>query len=126
MDYRTRRTASWELDHFCPEQVHGLPYAEASDVFLIRLLLLELCAGRALFADDDHQLMVANVMQALLPLDGFLRVPPGLRTVLSQALDSDPSERQADVAFLGQQIGDTWAAQRPSAPQSTFATGPLQ
>lgn len=88
---------SWK--YMAPEQLRGEQASPATDVWALALIVCELFAGRL---PDDGRAMVSMAMGRLhRDLEVSSAVPPGLRSVLAQALVRDAGERLPDAAALG-------------------------
>nr|WP_305794682.1 protein kinase [Myxococcus sp. CA051A] len=82
-----------KINYLSPEQVHGHPVDQRSDIFLLGLLLYEMLAGRRLFEGTTPHIIHAlgNFDErALEPLPG---VPAPLWALLLRALAAQPAAR---------------------------------
>ncbi|TQF14951.1 serine/threonine protein kinase, partial [Myxococcus llanfairpwllgwyngyllgogerychwyrndrobwllllantysiliogogogochensis] len=82
-----------KINYLSPEQVHGRPVDQRSDIFLLGLLLYEMLAGRRLFEGTTPHIIHAlgNFDErALEPLPG---VPAPLWALLLRALAAQPAAR---------------------------------
>ncbi|MFY2558448.1 protein kinase domain-containing protein [Corallococcus terminator] len=82
-----------KINYLSPEQVHGRPLDQRSDIFLLGLLLFEMLAGRRLFEGTTPQIIHALGSfdeRTLEPLPG---VPAPLWALLLRALAANPSAR---------------------------------
>jgi len=82
-----------KINYLSPEQVHGRPVDQRSDIFLLGLLLYEMLAGRRLFEGTTPQIIHALGSfdeRTLEPLPG---VPGPLWALLVRALAANPAAR---------------------------------
>ncbi|MCP3059061.1 protein kinase [Myxococcus sp. K38C18041901] len=82
-----------KINYLSPEQVHGRPVNQRSDIFLLGLMLYEMLAGKRLFEGSTPQIIHALGSfdeRALEPLPG---VPAPLWDLLLRALAANPDAR---------------------------------
>ncbi|AGC47073.1 serine/threonine protein kinase [Myxococcus stipitatus DSM 14675] len=82
-----------KINYLSPEQVHGRPVDQRSDIFLLGLLLYEMLAGKRLFEGSTPQIIHALGSfneRTLEPLPG---VPAPLWELLTRALAANPDAR---------------------------------
>ncbi|WP_338864709.1 protein kinase domain-containing protein [Myxococcus stipitatus] len=82
-----------KINYLSPEQVHGRPVDQRSDIFLLGLLLYEMLAGKRLFEGSTPQIIHALGSfneRTLEPLPG---VPTPLWELLTRALAANPDAR---------------------------------
>ncbi len=100
--------------YLSPEQAEGRLASPASDVYALGLIGYECLSGHPAF-DGDNAVTIAlkQVQQEPEPLPGGL--PPGVRTLITQALVKNPAARIPDGAAFAAAIDDVLAGRMPAA-----------
>jgi serine/threonine protein kinase len=88
--------------YMAPEQVRGEPWASATDVFALGVVLWELASGARLFHRGPPWLSMAAVIEAPVPPLG----DPALDAIVQAALVKDPARRIASAALLAARLRD--------------------
>lgn len=99
--------------YLSPEQVRGRPASQASDVFLLGLLLHELITGKALFHGLPFFQAIARI-RTFHPsqLERPAAVPMSLWTVLCKALRPNPTERMGSAREFAHALEDFLFSER--------------
>ncbi len=99
------------LGYVAPEQLHGKPTDQRSDIFALGAVIYEMLAGRKAFGGTSK----ANIMAAILrddppSLADFKRsVPPQLEQLVRRCLEKRPEDRfdsAHDLALALRAVGD--------------------
>ncbi|MGB2714372.1 MAG: protein kinase [Vicinamibacterales bacterium] len=90
------------LEYMAPEQVHGEPADERTDIYAIGLILYELIAGsRIRPAGEALSDIVSRIEQGPPALETLVPdVPPDVARIVSKCLNRDPAERYATADDL--------------------------
>jgi serine/threonine protein kinase/tetratricopeptide (TPR) repeat protein len=90
------------LEYMAPEQVHGEPADERTDIYAFGLILYELIAGsRRRPAGEALQDIVARIEKGPPALETVVpEVPPDVARIVSKCLHRDPAERYATADDL--------------------------
>jgi serine/threonine-protein kinase len=119
------RTGSWvgTPSYMSPEQARGETEVDArADVYALGVILYEMLSGKTPHRGDSFNAVIHNIAtQPPAPLCAEGReFPRELEIIVERALSSNPSERQASAAELGQALApfgrrEVWAepAERP-------------
>jgi len=98
--------------YMSPEQLHGEPADQRSDIFAFGIILYEMISGRRPFVGSTAAEVCASIMRdEPAPLvDSHGPVPPTLDRVVRQCLEKSPSERfesAHDLGHLLRAVSDT-------------------
>jgi eukaryotic-like serine/threonine-protein kinase len=77
--------------YMSPEQANGDAVCEASDLFSLGIVLLELATGKHPFKGSNRESTLMNIVQKKAPIPA--RLPKSLRTLLHDLLQKDSSRR---------------------------------
>lgn len=100
------RPGGGKFAYMSPEQAQGLPVDHRSDLFSLGVVLFEMLAGRRLFANDDADEKLRQVIACEVPdiRDLNDRVPEGLAAILRRALSRLPGDRYPDAASFEEDL----------------------
>jgi tRNA A-37 threonylcarbamoyl transferase component Bud32 len=114
--------------YLSPEQVQGQPTDARTDVYSLGLVLYEMLAGRPAYqGDSEMATAVARLAGPPPPLPSVRPgVPPGIVSIVDQALQPDPAHRIPSAAAFGELLerGPSAAVARPqpAVPPPAAAT----
>lgn len=96
---RSKHTGSirGKIAYFSPEILNGEPPSPASDQFGVGIVLWELLAGRALFADMSDTQAIAAIIRCEIPSPGR-PLAPGVEAFMRRMLSKDPRDRFPSTA----------------------------
>jgi serine/threonine protein kinase len=91
-----------KFGYMAPEQIHGRPVDERTDVFAVGIVLHEVLTGQALFQTSSVGATIQRVISAPLEAPSRVnpRVPPELDEVVLHALQRDPDRRFQSASEL--------------------------
>jgi serine/threonine-protein kinase len=91
----TRTGTAGTVAYMSPEQLHGEPVDQRTDIWAWGIVLFEMLCGRAPFRAEKRRALMRAILSEQHELTAFLEstVPSGLVQVLSKALQKDPAER---------------------------------
>lgn len=100
------RPGGGKFAYMSPEQAQGLPVDRRSDLFSLGVVLYEMLAGKRLFANDDPDEKLRQVIECRIPDIRPLHpeVPDELWAILQKALAKDPADRYADAASFEEDL----------------------
>jgi eukaryotic-like serine/threonine-protein kinase len=119
--------------YMSPEQLRGLELDGRTDLFSFGLVLYEMATGRAAFAGSTSAIIVEAILNRNPepPSRLHARIPPGLETIITKALEKDRELRYQHAADLRSDLQrlrrDTSASRdvRSSAPTQARRRFPL-
>lgn len=100
------RPGGGKFAYMSPEQAQGLPVDRRSDLFSLGVVLYEMLAGKRLFANDDPDEKLRQVIDCVIPDIRPLHpeVPDELWALLQKALARDPDERYQDASAFEEDL----------------------
>jgi hypothetical protein len=99
--------------YMAPEQAQAKELTPATDVYATGMMLYELLSGRLPFPEDADALttLYRHAFEPPVPLpDVAPRVPPGIATVVMQAIATDPANRFASAEDFGVALAEAATA----------------
>src|SRR5579883_1172196 len=95
-------------NYMSPDQAHGLPYSESSEIYSIGCVLFEILTGRPPFAGDTALETISLHAHQPPPAlaDAFPRgrFPRKLEDIVATCLAKEPAKRWASAANLAQAL----------------------
>ncbi len=100
------RPGGGKFAYMSPEQARGLPVDRRSDLFSLAVVLYEMLAGKRLFANDDADEKLRQVIECVIPDVRPLHagVPDELWAILTKALARDPADRFQDAGAFEEEL----------------------
>ncbi len=100
------RPGGGKFAYMSPEQAQGKPVDRRSDLFSLAVVLYEMLAGKRLFANDDPDEKLRQVIECLVPDVRPLHpgVPEELWVILQKALSRDPADRYQDAESFDEDL----------------------
>jgi serine/threonine protein kinase len=95
------------LRYASPEQLSGNAAAdERSDVYSLGATLWELVTGQRLFATDDHNAVISQVLKSEAPRPSSLikGLPRDLETIIVRAMAKEPTDRYVSAEALADDL----------------------
>ncbi|MFI6580187.1 PQQ-binding-like beta-propeller repeat protein [Embleya sp. NPDC050493] len=89
-----------------PEQAAGRALGPASDVFSLGSVLVYAATGRGPFHQDPPLPQLQMMLRVLREEPSLTDVPYGVRDLLAECLDKDPTRRPEPIAVLERCMGD--------------------
>jgi eukaryotic-like serine/threonine-protein kinase len=113
--------------YMSPEQAHGQPLDERSDLFSMGSVLYEMATGRRAFGGDDLALIAVRIANGILapPRTVDPSIPENVEAIIRKLMETDPKDRYQSAADL---LVDVRAAlhqidpEAPETPSGTTAT----
>jgi serine/threonine protein kinase len=108
-----KRHVKGKLAYLSPEQVRNGALDGRSDVFSLGVVLWEMLAGQRLFAAENEQATLRNVLLAPVPPPSSKRreVPPALDAIVARALERDRDARFPSAAAMAEALDAALAPQ---------------
>jgi serine/threonine protein kinase/tetratricopeptide (TPR) repeat protein len=100
------RPGGGKFAYMSPEQAQGLPVDRRSDLFSLAVVLYEMLAGKRLFANDDPDEKLRQVIECRIPDLRPLHpgVPDELWAILQKALARDPGDRYQEASAFEEDL----------------------
>jgi eukaryotic-like serine/threonine-protein kinase len=100
------RPGGGKFAYMSPEQARGQAVDRRSDLFSLAVVLYEMLAGKRLFANDDPDEKLRQVMECVIPDVRPLHagVPDELWGILRRALSRDPAARFQDAGAFEEEL----------------------
>jgi len=100
------RPGGGKFAYMSPEQAQGLAVDHRSDLFSLGVVLFEMLAGRRLFANDDPDEKLRQVIACEVPDIRAINeaVPDALHAILGRALSRRAEDRYADAASFEEEL----------------------
>jgi eukaryotic-like serine/threonine-protein kinase len=111
--------------YMSPEQAHGQPLDERSDLFSMGTVLYEMATGRRAFGGDDLALIAVRIANGILapPRTVDPSIPENVEAIIRKLMATDPKDRYqsaadllVDVRAALQQIDPEAPAMAPGTP----------
>mmetsp|Transcript_49103 Transcript_49103/g.153734 ORF Transcript_49103/g.153734 Transcript_49103/m.153734 type:complete len:692 (+) Transcript_49103:143-2218(+) len=114
-----RTTFCGTLDYLAPEMIQGRGHNHTLDIWSLGVLLYEMVVGRPPFQSTNHVMLVSKILEMQLKFPAF--VPVGVRDLVKQVLQKEPSDRLP----LDQVLSHPWVVGIPAdglaPPDDKFA-----
>ncbi|UCH83394.1 MAG: protein kinase [Candidatus Latescibacterota bacterium] len=104
--------------YMSPEQVAGKKIGPQSDVFSIGVVLYQMLTARYPFEGEHPMAVMYSITNtAPQPIEDIVQdIPLELQSILSQALEKDPTRRYANAREFADALRDLIGEQAPAAP----------
>jgi Tol biopolymer transport system component len=103
--------------YMSPEQARGKPVDKRTDIWAFGCVLFELLCGRAAFAGETTNDVVAKILERdpdwrALPA----ATPAGVRRLVQRCFEKDPNRRLHDIGDARVELDDALSSRQASAP----------
>jgi serine/threonine protein kinase/tetratricopeptide (TPR) repeat protein len=115
--------------YMSPEQAHGQPLDERSDLFSMGSVLYEMATGRRAFGGDDLALIAVRIANGILapPRTVDPSIPENVEAIIRKLMATDPNDRYQSAAELLVDVRSALQQIDPEAPVSADgATSPAR
>jgi Tol biopolymer transport system component/predicted Ser/Thr protein kinase len=110
--------------YMSPEQIEGKTIDQRTDIFAFGCVLYELLSGKAAFAGDTAQRVIASILTGPPPPLDKIDTPAGVRTVIATCLEKEPERRwqSARDLRLALQLADSAVPATTRSRKSVWLT----
>ncbi|CAN5672694.1 hypothetical protein BH18ACI5_BH18ACI5_09830 [soil metagenome] len=108
--------------YMSPEQAHGQPLDERSDLFSLGSVLYEMATGRRAFGGDDLALIAVRIANGIIapPRTVDPSIPENVEAIIRKLMATEPKDRYQSAADL---VVDVRAALHQLDPQTPVSEG---
>jgi serine/threonine protein kinase/tetratricopeptide (TPR) repeat protein len=112
--------------YMSPEQAHGQPLDERSDLFSLGSVLYEMATGRRAFGGDDLALIAVRIANGIIapPRTVDPSIPESVEAIIRKLMATEPKDRYQSAADLLVDIRSALRQIDPDAPAAADGSAP--